>query len=198
MGETMCETAYFDGAGEANTDRTLALARKRAEELGVRSIVVASTRGDTGVRAAQQFAGFNLVVVTHVTGFGDPDVQELTPQNRMALESLGARVLTGTHAFGGVGRAVRRKLATYELDEIMAYTLRMFGQGVKVAVEIAAMAADAGLVRCNEEVIAIAGTGSGADTAAVIVPAHVHNIFDLRVVEIVCRPRHGLRESVGE
>jgi hypothetical protein len=68
-------------------------------------------------------------------------------------------------------------------------TLRMFGQGMKVACEIAAMAADAGLVRVDEEVVSIGGTGRGADTAIVLQPSYVHRFFQTKVREIICKPR---------
>jgi hypothetical protein len=68
-------------------------------------------------------------------------------------------------------------------------TLRMFGQGMKVACEIATMAADAGLVRTDEEIIAIGGTGRGADTAIVLQPSYTHRFFNLRIKEIICKPR---------
>jgi hypothetical protein len=87
-----------------------------------------------------------------------------------------------------VGRAVRNKLGTYQVDEIMAYTLRTFGQGTKVAIEIALMAADAGLVRTDEDIIAVGGTSEGADTALVIKPANSFSFFDLKVREIICKP----------
>jgi hypothetical protein len=130
-----------------------------------------------------------VVVVTHSTGFKEPNHQELTEENRAAIEGAGGKILTCQHAFGGVGRAVRKKLGTYELEEIIAHTLRLFGEGVKVAVEIALMAADAGFVRTDEPAIAIAGTGSGADTAVVLKPANAQAFFDLKVLEIVCKPR---------
>jgi hypothetical protein len=60
---------------------------------------------------------------------------------------------------------------------------------MKVACEIAAMAADAGLVRTDEEIIAIGGTGRGADTAVVIQPEYTHRFFNLKVKEIICKPR---------
>ena len=132
-----------------------------------------------------------MVVVTHSTGFKEPNHQELTDQNRAAIEAAGGEILTCQHAFGGVGRAVRRKLKTYELEEIIAYTLRIFGEGMKVVVEIALMAADAGLVRTDEPCIAIAGTGRGADTAVVLKPANAQAFFDLKVLEVLCKPRLG-------
>ena len=87
---------------------------------------------------------------------------------------------------------MRKKLGTYELEEIIAYTLRVFGEGMKVVCEIALMAADAGLARTDEEVIAIAGTGRGADTAVVLVPANAQTFFDMRILEVLCKPRLGL------
>ncbi len=181
----------FSQPGPANTARTLELARARAQALGIRKVLVATTSGATGVQAAQVLRGLEVIAVTHSTGFRAPDTQELAAENRAALQAAGATILTCQHAFGGVGRAVRKKLGTYELEEIIAYTLRTFGEGIKVAAEICLMAADAGLVRTDEPVIAIAGTGRGADTAAVLKPANAQSFFDLRFLEIICMPSPG-------
>jgi len=189
MSEIAVSTIYFDQPGEANTDRTLEIAKKRAEELDIRTILVASTRGATGVKAAQLFKDRDVVVVTHSTGFVEPNFQQLREENRAKIEAAGAKILTCQHAFGGINRAVRRKWGTYELDEIIAQTLRLFSEGMKVCVEIAIMAADAGLVRVGEPCIAIAGTGHGADTALVLTPANAQDFFDLKIHEILCKPR---------
>lgn len=189
MSEITVPSVYFEKPGKQNTDRTLQVARRRADELGIRTVLVASTLGDTGVKVAQQFGGYEVVVVTHAAGFRGPNTQELTEENRAAIEAAGARILTCQHALGGVGRAVRNKWGTYQLDEIVAQTLRVFGEGMKVCVEIALMAADAGLVRVGEPCVAIAGTGRGADTAVVLVPANVPQFFDLRVMEVLVKPR---------
>jgi hypothetical protein len=191
MGDTITQSVYYDQPGPQNTARTLEVARRRAEELGIRTVLVASTRGATGVQAAQQLRGYDVVVVTHASGFHGPNTQELSPENRAAIEAAGARVLTCQHALGGIGRAVRKKWGTYTIDEIVAQTLRIFGQGMKVCVEIALMAADAGLVMVGEPCVAIAGTGRGADTAVVLVPANVEQFFDVRVMEVLAKPRLG-------
>jgi len=187
--EVQVVATYFQKPGRENTQRTLDLAKKRAEELGINTILVASTGGETGVRACEVFQGYDVVVITHSTGFKEPNYQELTDENRAAIEAAGGTILTCQHTFGGVGRAVRKKLGTYELEEIIAHTLRLFGDGMKVAVEIALMAADAGLVRTGELAIAIGGTGKGADTAVVLKPASAQAFFDLQVLEILCKPR---------
>lgn len=191
LSETQVTAVYFEEPDKENTQRTFELAKRRAEELGIETILVASTRGETGVKACKVFRDYDVVVVTHSTGFKEPDFQELTDENRAAIEAAGGKILTCQHAFGGIGRAVRKKLGTYELEELIAYTLRLFGEGMKVAVEICLMAADAGLVRTDEPVIAIAGTSSGADTAVVLKPANAQAFFDLQVLEVLCKPRLG-------
>ena len=183
------EVTYFMRPGPENTDATLALARKRAVDLGVESVIVATTVGQTGVKAIKFFQGCNLIIVTHSAGFTETNVQELSEEHRRTILAAGVKILTCQHAFGGVGRAVRKKLGTYELEELVAYTLRIFGEGTKVACEMALMAADAGLIRTDEEVIAIAGTGRGADTALVIRPANAQTFFEMRIKEVICKPR---------
>lgn len=191
MSEQTVPCLYFDRPGPANTAATLRIALERAKALGLRTALVASTSGATGAEAARLFAGsgIRLVVVSHSHGFREPNTQEFLPEHRQAIEAAGATVLTCQHAFGGVNRAVRRKLGTYQLDEIVAYALRTFGEGLKVIAEITVMAADAGLVRTDEEVVAVAGTGRGADTAAVVLPANAQDFFDLEIREILCKPR---------
>ena len=189
LSEVCIETVYFGKPGPENTARTLEITQRRGDELAIDTILVASTRGQTGAQAAELLRNYNLVVVSHSTGFVEPNVQQLTEENRTAIEAAGATILTCQHAFGGVNRAVRKKLDTYLTDEIIAYTLRTFGEGMKVCLEISLMAADAGLVTVGDPCIAVAGTGRGADTAVVLAPANAQQFFDLRVMEILAKPR---------
>jgi hypothetical protein len=179
---------YFRESGKQNTRRTLEIAARRAEQLEVGQILVATTEGETAQQALGFFPAEKLVVVTHSTGFTKPDTQQLSPEVRGRLEAAGARVLTCQHALGGVNRAVRKKLNTYQLDEIIAFTLRIFGQGTKVAVEMALMAADAGEISTAFPCISIGGTGEGADTALLLKPAHAQDFFDLRILEFLAKP----------
>lgn len=186
--QATCE--YFSTPGEINTRRTLELAGKRMVDLNLEQILVASTSGKTGLLAAELFKE-KLIVVSHSTGFREPNLQTLTPEQRQLIEEKGARVLTCQHALGGVNRAIRYTFQTYQVDEIIASTLRIFGQGLKVCVEMALMACDAGQVQSGVPVMCVAGTSGGADTAAVIIPANTHRFFDLNILEMVCRPSPG-------
>ena len=181
---------YFNRPGPKNTEALVKHAANRAGELGIKKIVLASGTGRTAYAALEAFGleKHELIMVSQVTGFSQPDLQKLNPDTRADLEAKGMKILTAAHAFGGVGRAVRNKLSTYQIDEIMAFTLRMFGQGLKVCIEISYMAADRGWVRTDEDIIAIAGTGGGADTAAVIRPQPSHTGLELKVKEIIAKP----------
>ena len=178
---------YFERAGRKNTDAVVEAAVKRAKELGITHIVVATNTGAT----AKKFLGkgFQVVCVTHHVGFKEPGHDEMSPETRKELQERGAAVLTTTHLLAGVDRALRLKFQGLYPAELMAATLKMFGQGVKVCVEIAPMALDAGLIPYGEEVVAVGGTGGGADTACVLVPDHARNFFDTQVKEIICKPR---------
>jgi hypothetical protein len=178
---------HWDKQGPVNTENTLNLALQRARELGIEHIVVASSTG----RTARQLlnCGLNVVCVTYHAGFDGPGHDRMPAEARDELSAGGIKLLTTTHLLAGVDRAIRIKFGGVYPAEIMAQTLRMLGQGVKVCVEIAGMALDAGLIPHGREVAVIAGSGRGADTAAVIVPAHSNQFFDTKVKEIICKPR---------
>lgn len=161
--------------------------------LGIRNIVVASTTGRTGVKASEILKGFDLVVVRHHTGFANPGAQQMTRKNEKTLLENGVRVITASHAFSGVERAIRIKRNTIGPLELMADTLRLFGEGTKVSLEIVVMAADAGAIPADQPVVAVAGTSEGADTALVVYPAHSNNFFDLYVSEIIAKPARPAR-----
>jgi uncharacterized protein len=181
---------YFEQRGKVNTARVLELVRRRAAEACIREVVVATTGGATGLRAATELKDLDVVVVTHSAGFAEPGRLEVPESALAEMRASGARVHTATHAFGGVGRAVRRKFDTWQAEEIIAQTLKRFGEGVKVAVEVTLMAADGGLISPHREVIACGGTGHGLDSALVLRPAHAQSFFEVEILEIICKPRH--------
>jgi len=184
------KTVYFETPGKQNTESVLELVKDYAQAEETRDIVVASTTGETGVEASSLFRGFNVVVVSHHVGFQEPGVWELKEENRRKILKNGTKILTATHALSGVERAIRKKFATIMPLELVAHTLRLFGEGTKVCVEITIMAADAGLIPVDREVIAMGGTGRGADTALVIKSATASRFFNLEIREIIAKPRN--------
>ena len=180
---------YFEAAGRDNTAQTLELAYDRARELEIDEIVVASSTGHTAYKAMEMFKGVRIIAVTYHCGFKEPFTKSMKEDVRKDLEEEGVRVIEATHALSGVERGIAKKHGGSYPALIMADTLRMLGQGTKVGVEITIMAADGGALS-GRDVIAIGGTGRGADTALVVKPAHQTNVFDLRVREIICKPRN--------
>lgn len=180
---------YLKKPGPKNTSSVFEAVATRAKDLSIQKVLVATCSGRSALEGLKMLdRSTKMIAVTHMTGFRRPNEQELSMESRRDLESKGVTVLTCQHAFGGVGRGVRNKLSTYQVDEIMAYTLRTFGHGTKVAIEVTLMAADAGLVRTDEDVISVGGTVSGVDTALVLRPANSFHFFDLRVKEVICKP----------
>lgn len=183
------EVKYWDKPGKVNTGATIRIALKRAEELGITHLVVASCSGFTVKEILRKTKKMSIVMITQQAGFSIPGKCKLQKKVADRLTQQGVAIYTGTHFFGGIGRAVRLKFGGLEIDELVANTLRIFGQGVKVAVEIAVMALDAGLVPYGKEIISMGGYDQGADTAIVCVPEHGKEFFSFEVKEIICKPR---------
>ena len=188
---------YFEELKRENTRQTFKIALQRGKELDIKTFVVASTSGWTGVQAMKVFEGMNLIVVSHCYGSRQPNTWLFEDKNLRLLKDKGVPIVTAAHAFGGITRAMNQMSiteapSTYVIGDIVASTLRMFGQGMKVACEIACMAADAGLVRCDEDIISMGGSGrvGGVDVAIVLTPANSHRLFETRIKEILCKPRN--------
>ncbi|MCE7698928.1 MAG: hypothetical protein K8E24_008930 [Methanobacterium paludis] len=180
---------YFENPGIENTDKVIELVKARKDELGIKNIVIASASGKSGVKLAEKISDAHIVDVTHHAGFRGGDKIEIEAEYREELEERGVEIYAGSHSLSGVGRGISNKFGGVTPVEIVAETLRLFSQGIKVCVEVSIMAADAGLIPTDSEVIAIGGTGTGVDTAVVLKPTHMSNFFDLRIHEIIAMPR---------
>jgi len=180
---------YFEKPGEINTDKTIVKAHERAKNLGLNEVVIASTRGNTAYKAYEIFNDFKIIVVTYHCGFREPFTNVMEDNVKNDLESKGMKVVVATHALSGVERSIAKKYTGSYPVLLVADTLRLFGQGTKVAVEIAIMAADAGTLTGND-IVSIGGSGKGADTALILKPANQSDFFNLRIRETVCKPRN--------
>lgn len=182
------DTLLFDSPGPQNTEATLQAALRRARQIGITQFVVASSSGRTAVRAGELLTGQGRVIAVTLAAAHWGEWARPDPALLAEAQRLGVRVLTAPHAFGGLNFVFERE-GDLPPPRVIAYTLWTFCQGMKVCVECALMAADAGLLDMQREVVSIAGTARGADTAVVLRPAYSRCALDLRVREVLAKPR---------
>ena len=182
---------YFEKAGSENTTQCLDIVKKAIADFNYKHIVVASTTGSTGQLFAEALKGnnINLVVVTHSHGFKEPNTSEFPEAVKEKIIASGAKVYTGTMITHNLETALAKNFSGVYPTLLVAQTLRRFGEGPKVCCEIVMMAADAGLIPEGEEIVAVAGTGRGADTVAIIRSVTSKRFLDLKVLEILAKPR---------
>jgi hypothetical protein len=185
------EVCYFKDFGKQNTGQTIEAAKKAVLSLGLKYVVVASASGITGVKTAEAFkgTGTKVVVVTEYAGMA-----EFKEENRRKLRRLKAEVITSTHAFLTPAESISKLYSGYcSENTIIKEVLRRFSQGLKVGAEIAMMATDVGAAPPGEDIVCIAGTGSGADTAILVKSCHSDDFFHkekgIEIREIIAMPR---------
>lgn len=180
------EITYYETIKEDHTLETFALVKQKAAETGIKRIVLASTTGRTALKAMDYFreTGISLVVIPHQYGFNE---ESLFPsETAQVLRNNGHEVHFGTMLFH------TEKLYGLGFPTVIANFLRCFCQGVKVCFEITLMAADGGLVKAGESVIAVAGSGTNSDTALLMQASTTRDLGKLRVNEIICKPYNSL------
>jgi len=192
---------YFDVCGQINTEETLKLAIRRAHELNIKKLVVASETGLSALKAAEmlQNSGINLTVVTSAAGtrientiigdlrIGIPD-RKIWDQ----LEKKGAEIVRATDPLYNIGAALEHK-SIPTLATLIRLCLKMISSGTAVCVTATLMATDNGALREGEEVIAIAGSWIGLDTALVVRATNSVNLLkagSMQIREIICKPRN--------
>lgn len=186
---------YFDSKGKENTDQVIDLAIERAIDRKITHIVVASSSGKTGLRVAERAGpkGIKTVIITYHHGFSKKGKWNMKEKYIEKLRDMRVPIISATHTLSGVERSITRKFAGPSRVELIAEVMRsLFGQGLKVCVEISVMAADGGAVPCEDdtEIISIGGSSEGADTAVILTPAHSNSFFDLAIREIIAMPRN--------
>jgi uncharacterized protein len=198
------KVVYWERPGKEHTEATLKIALEAAKERDIDTVLVSSTTGYTAEKAVGVFkdSGLDLVIVTHATGYSEKGIQKMSDETRARLEKAGCKVVTCTDVLtgavsAGIGRQRPQRTDPQEgrlpwivppPNIIVANTLRMFSQGVKVCPEISMMAVDCNAVPSGKKVIAVAGSHAGADTAMVLEVAESSRIRDMKLHEILCKP----------
>lgn len=181
---------YFNKKGPVNTAKTLEIALTCCNEQDIKKIVVASSTGETALNLRKKARdSLEIIAVTYSAGSRFREEVEGFNKNQQSLIDKDIKIVRGLHAFSGVERSFEGKYKSGFIPlNIVSDTLRIFSQGVKVCVEISVMAAEQGLISPDEDIVAIGGSGTGADTALLLKPAYAANIFETRIKAILCMP----------
>ena len=193
MSDLNLEVTYFEKGGPQNTEKALEIAKKYADQFNIKDIVIASTTGTTAEKAAEIFnlKDYNIMIVTHAYYFVNSTTRQEFPEEKLnSLKELGFKFHIGTHSMSGIERGIRLKKEAWQFVDLLAKMLGYhFSQGVKVCIEISATICDAGLIPDLErDIIAVGGTGRGADTVCLIKPAPTSDFKNLRVKAILAKP----------
>jgi uncharacterized protein len=218
----------FERPGPVNTDEVIDIACKASTKY--RYIVVASLSGDSAVKIANRVKDKEVVCVTCPQGMNweidkmnegpFAEIPELTairnewrkqgfqevpmnvtPENRRKLDELKVKVVQGTIPFFGPSFSIRLHLQQVTSLDLIAKTLELISTGTLVCLEVVLMAVDAGIVPETEEVLAIAGTEKGLDTAWIIRSSASANLFHptkgSRFVELLAKPGIALQPGIS-
>lgn len=158
---------YYSTPGRENLDKTLALVKKIAEELGIDDIVIASTTGYTAKKAVETLSGTG-VKLTFVGTARDRFPSELIVE----LKKKGCNVCFSNEV-------------KYDYPELVKMAYKRFCPGVKVAIEIAMIATQEGYVTTDKDLISVGKW----DTALIIKPSMSSRFEDLMIRELICKPR---------
>ncbi len=185
---------YFSDTSKwrRNTAGVVDIVGKHVKSSRIRHVVMATNTGYVGAQfapLAQANAKVNFVGVKMAPAIDKLYDVKWNARYGRAMGKAGIKLACGTHALtGGVDRALQSQFEGFPPGAIMAHTLYLFSQGMKVCVEIIAMACDAGLLPEGAKVISCAGTGHGADTAIVATSAASANLFTMKIHRILAMP----------
>ncbi len=179
----------FEKPGKDNTEAAVNIALSGAKKRGIRHIVVASYTGYTAdYFKAEKDLNIAIVRGTYGHNVKEANAIRMSGEKYAELSACGLKIVTAAHALSGAERSISTLFKGVYPVEIIAHTLRMFGQGTKVCVEIAAMACDCGAIPAGELVIAVGGSGGGADTVIILKAANTHKILETKICEYLCKP----------
>jgi len=185
---------YLEDTREAepNTLRVVEAVGAHLDANSVRHVVFATNTGYVGaqfVPLAKSRRDVNFVAVKMAPAVDRLYEVKWDEAYGRKMQDAGIKLVCGVHALtGGVDRALRKKFEGFPPSAVIAETLYLFSQGMKVCVEIIAMACDAGLLPEGDQVLSCAGTGHGTDTAIVATSAASANLFDMDIHRILVMP----------
>jgi hypothetical protein len=188
---------YFDEPGEGNTDLVVKAVSRRLEAGGVSEVIVASTSGETAVKFARALKGKARLLCVSEAPYRREWGEKwpcLKAKFKKELRELGVDIIDEVpYVFHDSLLESARWSAIFP-ERLVKETLYCFGQGLKVAVEVALLAVSCGKVAPFRDVIAVGGSSKGADTAIVLRATYPACLFDkdaakrLEIREIIAMP----------
>jgi hypothetical protein len=188
---------YFDQPGEENTQWVIEAVSQRLEAGGIRKVIVASTSGKTAVEFARSLKDKAELVCVSESPYRREWGEQwpcLKEEFRQQLEKLGVAIIDkAPYVFHSSVLDTARWSDVFP-ERLVKETLYSFGQGMKVAVEVALTAVSCGYVIPYEDVIGVGGSSKGADTAIILRATYPASLFDkdpakrLEIREIIAMP----------
>jgi len=218
----------FERPGPVNTDEVIEIVKGVSSEYG--HIVVASITGDCALKTAESIPDKEVICVTCPQGMSwktekmdegpfaaIPELaqirsawaeqgltrvpMEITHANRQKLGDLKVRIVQGTIPFFGPSFSIRVHLRHITGLDLMAKTLELISTGTLVCLECVLMSVDAGVIPEGQDVLTLAGTERGLDTAWVIRSSASANLFHpskgVRFIELLAKPAVSLLPDVN-
>jgi hypothetical protein len=188
---------YFDEPGEENTQLVIEAVFQRLEAGGIKKVIIASTSGKTAVEFARSLKGkADLVCVSESPYRREWGEQWpcLKQAFKRELEKLGVAIIDKAPYVLHSSALEAARWPNTSPERLVKETLYTFGQGMKVAVEVALTAVSCGCVAPYEDVIGVGGSSKGADTAIILRATYPASIFDkdpakrLEIREIIAMP----------
>lgn len=195
---------YFEKPGKGNTEATIEAVRDYLKEDNeTAAVVVASISGQTALKVKEVLSQITIPVVC-VTGspswqnYPEYKLPLIPTATRTKLEKAGFIIVDS--APSSLSDTIEFSFARYGFRPptwIFIETLvAVGGYGLKTAVECVLMATDGGHIPPFKEVVSIAGTDKGADTAIVVRSTFSSTVFSsaqekrLVLKEILAMPRN--------
>jgi len=188
---------YFSEPGEENTRWVIEAVSQRLEAGGIGKVIIASTSGKTAVEFARTLKGkAELICVSEAPYRREWGEQWpcLKQSFRRELEKLEVAVIDRAPYVLHSSVLEAARWPSTSPERLVKETLYSFGQGMKVAVEVALTAVSCGYVTPYEDVIGVGGSGKGADTAIVLRATYPASLFDkdpakrLEIKEVIAMP----------
>jgi uncharacterized protein len=210
----------FDEPGPANTKEIIKIAGSVSHKYNF--ITVASITGKSALLLSDAVSDSKIICVTCPQGMyfetqkmsGGPfnDIAELrrirdkwkeegldripmtiSGDVKEQLKNRGIEIIQGTMPFFGPSFSMRLHLNHVNSLDIIAKTLELVSTGTLVCLETVLMAVDSGVLPEGIEVLSLAGTELGLDTACIIRSSSSANLFHpvkgARFIEFIAKPK---------